>query len=206
MSVLIDLDDVAAGDRSRSWSQTFRDFYLDLDIRFRSDRRPVGKIVRSQLGSMTLSVFASVAQTQERTPPRMSDDIDHLFGWLQLRGDAHLAQCGREVDLHPGRFVLLDAAQPYRADFLEDYQALAIKIPRVYVQHLLRSRQELINLCIEERHGSMVIAEYFLRMVRNFDNMSSEHKVRMGAHGVRLMIDAVAGAARCEETSFTSSP
>ena len=50
MSLLIDLDHVAAPDRSRSWVQTIRDFYFDLDIRFRSDRRPVGKIVRTQLG------------------------------------------------------------------------------------------------------------------------------------------------------------
>ncbi len=206
MSLLIDLDHVAAGDRTRSWLQTFSDHYLDLDIRFRSDRYPAGKIVRSQLGSVTVSAMASVAQSHERTSVLMDDDVDSLFGWMQLRGGAHLAQCGREVDLRPGRFVILDAAQPYYADFREDYQILTIKIPRVFVEDVIQSKQELINFGIDERHGSMVITDYFRRMARDFNTISFEHQVRMGAHGVRLMVDTVACAANARQASASSSP
>ena len=206
MSLLIDLDDVAAGNRAHSWSQTLRDHYLDLDIRFRSERPPAGKIVRSPLGSIVVSAMSSVAQTHDRTPLEMSDDIDHLFGWMQLRGDAHLAQCGREVDLRPGRFVILDAAQPYHAAFRDEYQILTIKIPRIYFEDVLQSKRDLINLCIDERHGSLVITDYFRRMAQNFDRISFEHRVRMSAHGVRLMVDSVAGAASARQTSASPSP
>ena len=153
-----------------------------------------------------MSAFASVAQSHERTPLQMSDDVDHLFGWLQLRGNARLAQCGREVGLRPGQFVILDAAQPYRADFLEDYQTLTIKIPRIYVEDVLQSKFDFINSRIDERHGSMVIADYFRRMAQNYDNIPHDHKVRMSVHGVRLMVDSVAGATSAPETSASSSP
>lgn len=205
MSLLIDLDDVAAGNRAHSWSQTFCDHYLDLDVRFRSARPPAGKIVRSQLGAITVSGIASVPQSHDRRPQEMSDDIDHLFGWMQLRGQAHLSQCDREVDLRPGSFVILDAAQPYHAAFLEDYQTLVVKIPRIFFEDVLQSKQDLINLCIEERHGSFVIADYFRRMAQNFQGITLENRVRMSAHGVRLMVDTVVGAS-ARETSASPSP
>jgi hypothetical protein len=193
MTPLVDLDDVAASERAKVWDATIKRHYLDLDIRFRSKLTPGGTIVQSRVGAMTLAAVSSVAQVHERTASGMSDDVDHLFGIMLLRGAMRLAQEGRDVCLTPGCLVMLDAAKAYRAEF-DDYGIFVMKIPRLYFAGTFQTANDIVNVRVGERHGSMVVVDYFKRLARGYPGCSREQGVRMSAFGVELLVSAVAAA------------
>jgi hypothetical protein len=189
MSLLLDLRKVAIGNRGRAWHETVRANYLDLDIRFAGNAAPTGTIVQTRIGAMTFSSIASAAQTHERTSECLDDEVDHLFAWLQLRGHLHLEQRGRATDIQPGCFVIWDANEHYRADFRDEHQGIAIRIPRLFFQGAFAAQRDIINVRIDHQEGSTVIVDYFRRMARGFDSLSDDQKVLMSEYGIRLMTE-----------------
>jgi hypothetical protein len=193
MNPLIDLDDIAASERASVWDRTIRRNYLDLNIRFRSERAPAGTIVQSRIGSMTFATVSSVAQVQERTAADLADDVDDLIGIMQLRGNMNLSQDSRDIRLTPGHLVVLDAAKPYRIE-IDDHQVFIMKIPRLYFQGAFLSAQDFINVSAGERHGSALVVDYFKRMAKAFQTLSRDQRVKMGAFGVELLVSTLAAA------------
>ena len=191
MDLLLDLRQVASGDRDRSWQEAVRSNYLDLDIRF-AGTAPAGTIVQSRVGAMTFGAIASAPQKHERSRARLSDEDDHLLAWMQFRGHSRWEQRGRNLDLRPGSFVIMDVGEEYSADLFEEHQGFAIRIPRLFFQGAFAAERDIVNVLVDRDEGSMLIVDFFRRMAREFEGLHPDQKVRMSEFGVRLMHEIVA--------------
>jgi hypothetical protein len=199
VSSLLDLDEIPVSERAKVWDVTIKDNYLDLNIQFNPKATPTGKITQTRAGSITLGAVASVAQVHERTTAGILDDVDHMLVIMQLRGTMHLQEISRDVTLKPGSLLLLDPTRAYRADFADDYQLFTVKIPRIFFQGALQSDPAFLYGCIDERQGSALVVDYFRRMARGYDALTREQKVRMSAHGVKLLVSTLAPVQDCTD-------
>lgn len=108
------------------------------------DRPFRGKIATRRLPDLSISRLRSVKQRYVRSQKHVGR-IPHetLCLLLQLSGTGMVSQDDREVILKPGDFALTDSTRPAALGFDDDFDQLAIDIPRKAAMGLLGRTENL---------------------------------------------------------------
>lgn len=132
MTLLIDTGVVQAQDRVEFWANQSADAYHPLRIRTDGRERFHARMWRDTLACMGMFRVAASSNTMTRSRHDIAagnDDTLHFS--IVLRGRLHKAQQGRSAVLGPGDMGVYDTAQPVVLHADDEFDALALKLPRV---------------------------------------------------------------------------
>jgi AraC-like DNA-binding protein len=113
-----------------------------------------GAVGASRIGSLGVAAIASEAQSVERT----DDDVrrspgEVFFLNMPLRGHSTVAQDGREAELRPGDFAVVDGARPFSLEFGEEFEQLSLVLPHEMLMPLLARPEMATALAVRGDAG-----------------------------------------------------
>jgi AraC-like DNA-binding protein len=141
MTLLIDTGAVEAQDRVEFWANQSCDAYHPLQIRANGRARFHARMWCDTLAAMGMFRVAASANTMTRSRQDIAagnDDTLHFS--IVLRGHLHKAQQGRSSVLGPGDMAVYDTGQPVVLHADDDFDVLAIKLPRVILGRDLNTK------------------------------------------------------------------
>jgi AraC-like DNA-binding protein len=165
--MLVSTEAVASRSRLEYWGEIVcRNFCeADFDRRVRGGEFH-GSVDLQQCGSIGLGRIRASAQHVIRTPVRIAQSNRALFFLcLQLRGRGHHRQAGREAQLSPGDFALVDTTQPYDHIFTEDFSQLVLSLPHDWVTSRIPDAPRLTARAASGRTGTGRVTSTFLRQL-----------------------------------------
>ncbi len=92
-------------------------------------------------------------------------DSDHLLICRQLAGAMTLEQCGREIVLNPGSFMLLDPRVPYSGQHSAAASLLLLKVPRQLLESRLGRAPQLMSVCVPPVQGEAALTSSLLALL-----------------------------------------
>ncbi len=92
-------------------------------------------------------------------------DSDDLLICRQLSGAMTLEQCGRELTLHSGCFMLLDPRVPYSGSFSPSASLLVLKVPRHLLESRLGRAPQVISVSVAPVQGEAALTSSLLAML-----------------------------------------
>jgi AraC-like DNA-binding protein len=167
MDVVLTLSDVHPRDRLAYWYDVAckvfgrHECHVDKLSAFNASihQAPLGELSVIELDSTGLR---STAVTKH-TIANQEDDV-FILG-LQLEGSATLIQDGREANVTPGDFVLLDAQRPFTSHYSPQWRRLFIKIPHRSLNARLAASSELTARPVRSSTGVGGLTSGFIRMI-----------------------------------------
>jgi len=104
-----------------------------------------GSVGASRIGSLGVAAIAAEAQTVERTDTDVRRSPGEVFFLnMPLRGRSRVTQDGREAELRPGDFAVVDGTRPFSLDFEEEFEQLSLVLPSETLMPLL-ARPEMVT-------------------------------------------------------------
>jgi len=98
-----------------------------------------GRIASEQVADLLWSRIDATSQRVDRTRELIArGDGDHDVVSILNAGHCVASQDGRQSEMAPGDFVLLDAGKPYRLDYSGDFSVYALMIPGPVLRQVLR--------------------------------------------------------------------
>jgi len=92
-------------------------------------------------------------------------ESEDLLICRQLSGAMTLEQCGREIALHAGSFMVLDPRVPYTGSFLPSASLLVLKVPRQLLESRLGRAPQLMSVSVAPVQGEAALTSALLAML-----------------------------------------
>lgn len=92
-------------------------------------------------------------------------ESDDLLICRQISGEMRLEQCGREIGLNPGCFMLLDPRVPYTGVFSASASLLVLKVPRHLLESRLGRAPQVMSVSIAPVQGEAALTSSLLAML-----------------------------------------
>jgi AraC-like DNA-binding protein len=123
--------EIASRERIAFWVDVVCRTLVRLRCEPTSDQRFFGEIDYDELGPLKLVSVRSVAQRVSRTAGLEVGCPAGFFHVNIMRtGRGLMDQDGRQAKVAPGGFVFSDSSQPYAIDFIDNFSAGVLRIPR----------------------------------------------------------------------------
>jgi AraC family transcriptional activator of tynA and feaB len=133
-------------------------------------------------------------------------DSDDLLVCRQVAGSMALEQCGREIVLEPGSFMLLDPRVPYSGSFSSPASLLILRVPRPLLESRLGRAPQVMSVSVAPVQGEAALTSSILAMlpqiVAGLAKGAAEEMVREQTLDlVALSVGAAMGKARASVSS-----
>ena len=92
-------------------------------------------------------------------------ESDDLLVCRQIAGSMTLEQCGREIVLGPGSFMLLDPRVPYSGSFISPASLLALRVPRPLLESRLGRAPQVMSVSVAPVQGEAALTSSILAML-----------------------------------------
>jgi AraC-like DNA-binding protein len=92
-------------------------------------------------------------------------DSDDLLICRQISGTMTLEQCGREMVLQAGSFMLLDPRVPYSGSYSSSASSLVLKVPRHLLESRLGRAPQLMSVSVAPVQGEAALTSSLLAML-----------------------------------------
>lgn len=120
------------------WADTVCAHFIELDIDTPQRERFQARMNQLPLGPAMLHFLDADTQTLRRTHARIARSRGPVCVLVQMRtGRLRLRHRGREALTGPGECVLMDSIEPYDIDCIGRTSALALRLPRPWLQYWL---------------------------------------------------------------------
>jgi AraC-like DNA-binding protein len=122
--------EIVARERLAFWVDVVCRTLVNLRCEPTSDEKFFGEIDYNEFGPLKLVSVRSVAQRVSRTGEAFGGAAGFFHVNIMRAGRGLMDQDGREAMLAPGGFVFSDSSRPYAIDFLDNFSAGVLRIPR----------------------------------------------------------------------------
>ncbi|MER5171133.1 helix-turn-helix domain-containing protein [Thioclava sp. GXIMD2076] len=131
-STFINAQALPAKDRFAFWNDVIHAHFCPAENSARGNAKDFeAKIRMRPLGSLGVSELETSGMTSKRTVNCMRKmPLDSFFVSRLTRGQAHVAQSGRDAVQKTGDFIMYDANSPFQIDMAETYGGNWIRVPR----------------------------------------------------------------------------
>jgi AraC-like DNA-binding protein len=92
-------------------------------------------------------------------------DSEDLLICRQISGRMTLEQCGREIVLDPGSFMLLDPRVPYSGALSPSASLLVLRVPRHLLESRLGRAPQVMSVAVEPLPGEAALTSSLLAML-----------------------------------------
>jgi AraC-binding-like domain len=122
--------EIVARERLGFWVDVVCRTLVNLRCEPTSDQKFFGEIDFDEFGGLKLVSVRSVAQRVSRTGEALGSATGFFHVNIMRAGHGLMDQDGREAELAPGGFVFFDSSRPYAIDFIDNFSAGVLRIPR----------------------------------------------------------------------------
>ena len=122
--------EIVARERLGFWVDVVCRTLVNLRCEPTSDQKFFGEIDYDEFGPLKLVSVRSVAQRVDRTDVALDCPAGFFHVNIMRAGRGLMDQDGREAKLAPGGFVFSDSSRPYAIDFIDNFSAGVLRIPR----------------------------------------------------------------------------
>ena len=138
-----------AGNRRLAWQKVIREVYANLDIDIGPGETFSGRICRWVVGDAELTKVHTDNEFARRTARHIARGACNSYAYLFVRsGTLSISQGGRDCEVGPGQYTLLDLDRPYLFSHPDKVEKICLKAPA----HLLRLRDaKLAEQCAVAR-------------------------------------------------------
>jgi AraC-like DNA-binding protein len=92
-------------------------------------------------------------------------DTDDILVCRQIAGCMAVEQCGREIFLNPGCFMLLDPRVPYTGLYSQSASLLLLRVPRQLLESRLGRAPQFMSVAVAPSHGEAALTSSLLGML-----------------------------------------
>jgi len=158
--------EIASRDRLAFWVDVVCRTLVSLRCEPTSERKFFGEIDYDELGPLKLVSVRSVAQRVSRTAGSAVGCPAGFFHVNIMRvGCGLMNQDGREAKLTPGGFVFSDSSRPYAIDFIDNFAAGVLRIPRWMLLQRIGAPECFTALRVDRTSGLGVMVASMLRQL-----------------------------------------
>jgi AraC family transcriptional activator of tynA and feaB len=148
------------------WKEVLCEAFITLNPTRRTMGGFPGSVTAHPLADINVTTVASATQCVMRGAAEIRKmPLEYYFLNLQLKGECHFAQGGREAIVKPGSFAIVDTTEPYALDYVGDWELYSFRIPKHLLRPLLAApdRSTAVLVGNDRVLGSLVID--FLRTI-----------------------------------------
>lgn len=142
------------------WREVLCEAFTALDSRPQAPRGYGSTVTLHEIGAINAVELSSFAQEVLRGQAEIRRRADaYFFVNLQLQGRCAVEQDGRQIEVAPGSYYLVDTTRPYRLGFQDSFRALSFRIPHEQLQPLLGSSPRTSTaVCVDATGGLGALA------------------------------------------------
>jgi AraC-like DNA-binding protein len=141
MSVVYSSQELS-GNKERAWEAVISKIYVSVDMRIGRNPNFAGEIIQSSFHDLDLTRARVDNELVRRTPSNIArDPSDSCVVMLVRRGTVTISQFGREADIEPDCFSILDLDSPYIHRHAAASDVYLIKIPKAAMWSRFREIQ-----------------------------------------------------------------
>ena len=156
--------EIASRERLASWVDVVCRTLVSLRCEPRRDQTFFGEIGYGELGPLKLVSVRSVAQRVSRTTGLAPSDPAGFFHVnIMQAGRGLMDQDGREAKLVPGGFMFSDSSRPYAIDFVGNFSAVVLRIPRPMLSQRIGAPECFTALRVDRTSGLGAMVASMLR-------------------------------------------
>ncbi len=112
------------------WREVLCEAFTALDSLPRAPRSYSSTVTLHEIAQVNAVELSSFAQEVVRGQSEIRRRADaYFFCNLQLEGQCAVEQDGRQIEVTPGSFYLVDTTRPYRLGFTDNFRTLSFRIP-----------------------------------------------------------------------------
>ena len=196
MDTLLTLADIHPRDRVAYWHDLACKTIIKHDCRVPTSSRLDATIECMQVGELGFVKVESFGLDRiERTARHIAQGDDDIFLLcVQLRGGAALSQDGRETNLRPGDFALLDARRPYVCHYPYRKQ-VTIRIPHRALKARLAGSSELTAHGVPRSSGIGGLTSSYIAMIaERLETLQPAARPQIAEHVLDLIALSLASA------------
>jgi AraC-like DNA-binding protein len=176
MSIVLNIDSIAACDRAELWHDSCARTFVGVDVRAAVDEPVRGRVRAYDLRDLVVGVIDASGQGMVRTQQLINRaDGQYLLLTLQTRGTGRVAQGERRSLLNPGEATILDSDRPFELDFDANFEMWVFGFPRHLVRLAEPERRQLAAQSVNCRSGlAGVASRALLDLARHSAELVSE--------------------------------
>lgn len=150
------------------WREVLCEAFTALDSRPQAPRDFGSTVTLHEVGQINAVELKSFAQDVLRGPDEIRRRGDaYFFLNLHLAGHSAIEQDGRQIEVTPGSYYLVDTTRPYQLHFAEDFHALSLRIPHGHLQPLLPDPRTATARRVDTTDGiGGLVAEHLRGLMR----------------------------------------
>lgn len=123
-------DQIAPHQRAGAWTRAIGQTFFPLHLRYQAPKAFRGTLRRWDLGDVQASCLASDAVHYERRADHLRDGGEEdMLLTIPTAAPVRFLQMGREVECHPGGFLLERGNEPYEFSYARSNDLVVAKIP-----------------------------------------------------------------------------
>jgi hypothetical protein len=169
MEKLFSTQDVSTSNRFDYWHEIACKIILEHDAQPHCRLKFGAALQTAKLDNVSLVLFRSSAMEVVRSRRHIERATgDELLICHQLRGSMALQQCGRDVFLGAGEFVVIDPMLPYVAKLPSSSRMLLLKVPRQALEARIGRTANVIALSVKPSDPEGSLASSYLDMLPTY--------------------------------------
>ena len=143
-----------------------------------------------QINAVELMSFAQDVIRGRSEIHRRADEF--FFANLQIEGCCTVEQDGRQIEVTPGSFYLVDTTRPYRLHFQNDFRALSFRLPHRHIECRLANPRRFTAVKVDATSavGGLAV-NHMLGLMRCAPGLDSAVASRLSAMLAELLSIAV---------------
>lgn len=181
-------DRIAPPQRAAHWDRVISETYFPLHLTFREARDFSGRLVRRQLGQVSLSRLTTEALQFERRPHHLSHirEEEYLIT-LPRHSPVEFRQLGREVRCDPGGFILERGDEPYRFSYDTANDLNVLKVSKRALAEKVRDPDRFCAKIVDARAGVPALFANLMGQLQGLDLAQDHAATLLGRQLVEVL-------------------
>ena len=167
MDKILAMSDIHPRDRLAYWHDVACKVFVKHECRVERTATFDATIYSGALGQLGLSEVQSHGLNFAAVSARdiANEDDTCFFLGVQIEGSVTVFQDGREAELLPGDFALIDSQRPYTSYYSSNWRQLFIKIPHRALKARLTPSSQLTARTIQHSNGLGGLVSEYIRLL-----------------------------------------
>lgn len=182
------------------WREVLCEAFTALDSRPQTTRGLGSTVVLHEIAQLNAVELKSFAQDVLRGPAEIRRRGDaYFFLNLHLSGRSNIEQDGRQIEVAPGSYYLVDTTRPYELHFAEDFHALSLRVPHELLRPLLPDPRTATARRVDTTAGiGALVSEHLRGMMRCAAELPASTAMNLSATLMELVALSIRPSARSQ--------
>lgn len=153
-----------------------------------------GLLSSRQFGQLGFAAVKSTPLDVYRRRSHIGEVSDSIYlVKVQVAGQSHVMQRGREAHLHPGDFTLCLSSEPYELHFASEYSQVVLAVPSALMEECVHQPERHLGVRMAAEQGANgLFSQFVASIAQRLDSMDGVLAQRLEANVIDLLATTLA--------------